>query len=92
MEKKVREVIKIESNKDGRPYHLSVTREETDDPELEDVCVNMCMTQKERRGLIQHLEKIDHLEDACFSITFGVRTYRDPDSGLSVFERSIKSI
>jgi len=92
MGKKIREVIRVESIEDGRPYHLSVTREETDDPELEEICVNICMTQEERRDLIKHLESIDRLDDTCFSITFGVRHSSDPDSGLKIFEKSLKSI
>jgi hypothetical protein len=91
MAKKIREVLRIESVEDNRPYHLSVTREETDDPDLEEICVNICMTQEERRGLIQHLERIDELKDTCFSITFGVR-HNDPDSGLKIFEERLKRI
>jgi hypothetical protein len=91
----IKELIRIENSADERQYNLLVTRKSTDDPNLEDVCVDICLTIEERRILIQHLEKIDHIENKNFSITFGVRTNGQDDSislCIKEFTKRIKDI
>lgn len=89
-----KEIIKIESSEDERPFHLLVTRETTDTEGLEEVTVAFIMGQEQRAALIEHLANIADIEDAVgFSIAFGVNSSPDPNDpdALGIFSRSIKS-
>lgn len=87
----IKEIIRIEADDNERPYHLLVTRKSTDDPDLEDICVEMHMTIEERERLIQHLKNINHIEQTGFCITFGVRT-KGPDVYIREFTERIKKV
>jgi hypothetical protein len=88
-----KEVIKIQSSEDERPFHLLVTRESTDKEGLEEVTVAFMMDQEQRAALIEHLANISDIEDVVgFTIAFGVQSEVDPDDPnvLDIFSRSIR--
>ncbi len=88
-----REVIKVTSEEDERPFHLMVTREDTDQPNVEEVVVAFMMGQEERMRLVEYLTKIEDIEDVVgFSIAFGVRIKIDPSGGLKFFSDNIKKL
>lgn len=86
-----KEIIKIQGNENDRPFHLLVTRESTDQEDLDEVVVAFMMSQEQRLTLIEHLANIaDKKGVVGFTITFGIKTTLDPDDGLRVFSESIK--
>lgn len=88
-----KEIIRVQGDEDDRPFHLLVTREDTDEEGLEEVTVAFMMDQEQRAYLIEHLANIADREGVVgFTISIGVKTTLDPDSGLKVFSDRIKRL
>jgi len=88
-----REIIKIEGeDSDTRPYHLLVTRQSTDKPDIEEVTVNFMMDETERLALIEHVAGMVDIEGCVgFNITFKINVSPGSvDGGLSFFAANIK--
>lgn len=88
-----REIIKIEGNEDDpRPYHLLVTRQSTDEPDMEEVTVNFMMNEEERASLIEHVAGMAGKEGCVgFNITFSINVPPgSSDGGLGFFAANIK--
>ena len=88
-----KEILRVQSGDDDRPFHLLVTKESTDKENVEEVIVSFMMDQAQRLALIEHLAQIADREGVVgFTITFGVRSTLDPNDGLKIFSDRIKNI